>query len=196
VGSEPGEITQLLQQWRTGDRQAESKLFELLMPELRHIAGRCFCGERPGHTLQPTALVNEAFLRLASAKSIEWRDRGHFFALAARVMRHYLIDYARSRPSVNFFPMEGMPERTLGRGTSLELAIAVDTLLDELEVESHQRRTVVELKFFLGLTDEEAAEALGLSLHTLQREWYRARRWLYERLSAEPCKAVPNTITA
>jgi RNA polymerase sigma factor (TIGR02999 family) len=140
--------------------------------------------------------VNEAFLRLASAKSIEWRDRGHFFALAARVMRHYLIDYARSRPSVNFFPMEGMPERTLGRSTSLELAIAVDTLLDELEVESHQRRAVVELKFFLGLTDEEAAEALGLSLHTLQREWYRARRWLYERLSAEPCKAVPNTITA
>jgi DNA-directed RNA polymerase specialized sigma24 family protein len=77
----------------------------------------------------------------------------------------------------------------------LELAIAVDTLLDELEIESHQRRAVVELKFFLGLTDEEAADALNLTLHTLQREWYRARRWLYERLSAEPCKVAPNTMT-
>ena len=195
LATDPGEITQLLQQWRTGNRQVESRLFELLMPDLRNIAGRCFRGERAGHTLQPTALVNEAFLRLATAKNIDWRDRGHFFALAARVMRHYLIDYARSRPSVSFLPMEGLPERVLGRHTPLELAIAIDALLDELEIESHQRRAVVELKFFLGLTDEEAADALNLTLHTLQREWYRARRWLYERLSAEPCKVVPNTMT-
>jgi RNA polymerase sigma-70 factor (ECF subfamily) len=163
------------------------------MPDLRKIAGCCFRGERPGHTLQPTALVNEAFVRLAAAKNIEWRDRGHFFALAARVMRRYLIDHARSRPSVQFLPMEGLPERVLGKHTRIELAMAVDVLLDELGAESHQRRAVVELKFFLGLTDEEGAEALNLTLHTFQREWYRARRWLFERLTREPWKAAPNT---
>ena len=186
----PGEITQLLQKWRTGNREAESRLFELLMPDLRKIAGRCFRGERSGHTLQPTALVNEAFIRLAAAKNIDWQDRGHFFALAARVMRCYLIDHARSRPSVHFLAMEGLPERVLANHTRLELAVAVDALLDELETESHQRRAVVELKFFLGLTDAEAADALNLTLHTLQREWYRARRWLFERLSKEQWKAA------
>ncbi len=186
MASNPGEITQLLRQWRTGDRQVEGKLFELLMPDLRNIAGRCFRGERPGHTLQPTALVNEAFLRLAKTHNIDWQDRGHFLAMSARVMRRYLIDYARPRPDIHFVPMEGLPERVLATHTPLELAIAVDTLLDELETESHQRRAVVELKFFLGLTDPEAAAALNLPLHTLQREWYRARRWLFERLSACP----------
>src|ERR1035437_2217106 len=155
------------------------------MPDLRKIAGHCFRRERPGHTLQPTALVNEAFLRLANAKNIDWQDRGHFLALSARVMRRYLIDHARSRPSVKFLPMEGLPERVLGSHTPLELAIAIDRLLDALETESHQRCAVVELKFFLGLTDSEAADALSLKLHTLQREWHRARVWLFERLRAE-----------
>jgi RNA polymerase sigma factor (TIGR02999 family) len=87
VGNGPGEVTQLLQQWRAGDAQAQSALFEMLLPDLRRIAGYCFRGERSGHTLQPTALVNEAFVRLARAKNIDWQDRGHFFALAARIMR-------------------------------------------------------------------------------------------------------------
>lgn len=192
----PGEITQLLHQWRAGDRQAESTLFELLLPDLRKIARRCFRGERPGHTLQPTALVNEAFFRLSKAKNIEWHDRGHFLAVAARVMRRYLIDYARARPSVRFLPMEGLPERVLATHTPLELATAMGALLDELEAESQQRRAVVELKFVLGLTDAEAAEELHLTLHTFQREWHRARRWLFERLSAEPCRAAPKTMIA
>jgi RNA polymerase sigma factor (TIGR02999 family) len=180
----PGEITKLLRQLGAGDRQAEGQLFELLLPDLRKIAGRCFRGERPGHTLQPTAVVNEAFFRLAKVKNIEWQDRGHFLAISARVMRRYLIDYARARPSVRILPMEGLPERVLATHTPLELAIAMDALLEELEAESHQRRAVVELKFVLGLTDTEAAEELHLTLHTFQREWYRARRWLFERLSA------------
>jgi RNA polymerase sigma-70 factor (ECF subfamily) len=196
VEGSPGEITVLLQKWRTGDPHADSRLFELLMPDLRKIANRCFRRERAGHTLQPTALVNEAFLRLAHAKNIDWRDRGHFFALAARIMRRYLIDHARSRPSIDFLPMEGVPEHILGEHTKLELAVSVDTLLDALEKESHQQRAVVELKFFLGLTDVEAAEALNLTLHTFQREWYRARKWLFTRLSVEPWKAVPKTIDA
>jgi RNA polymerase sigma factor (TIGR02999 family) len=183
MASEPGEVTLLLRQWRTGDRHVEDRLFELLMPDLRRIAGRCFRGERPGHTLQPTALINEAFLRLARNNDIDWQDRGHFLAISARIMRRYLIDHARPM-RVNFLPLEGLPERVLGAHTPLELAIAIDTLLDELEKESQQRREIVELKFFLGLTDPEAADALHLTLHTLQREWYRARLWLFERLSA------------
>jgi RNA polymerase sigma factor (TIGR02999 family) len=180
---DPGQITVLLNEWRNGDRTAESKLFELLMPDLRKIARNCFRGERPGHILQPTALINEAFLRLLKAKNIDWQDRGHFLALSARVMRRYLIDHARSQPSVLFLPMDPIPEILAGRHTPLELAIAIDTLLEEMELESHQRRSVVELKFFLGLTDEEIADSLNLPLRTVQREWHRARRWLFERLS-------------
>jgi len=100
-------------------------------------------------------------------------------------MRRYLIDHARAQPSVQFLPMEGFPERALGRRTPLELAMTVDNLLDELERESPQRRAVVELKFFLGMTDEESAEALNLKLHTLQREWHRARLWLFQRLAPD-----------
>jgi RNA polymerase sigma factor (TIGR02999 family) len=185
VGNGTGEVTKLLRQWRAGDSQAESELFKSLLPDLRRIAGNCFRGERSNHTLQPTALVNEAFVRLARAKNIDWQDRGHFFALAARIMRRYLIDHARRQPSVQFLPMEGFPERALDRRTPLELAITVDELLDELEKESPQRRAVVELKFFIGMTDEEAAEALSLKLHTLQREWHRARQWLYRRMTAD-----------
>jgi RNA polymerase sigma factor (TIGR02999 family) len=187
------QITQLLHEWRDGDRLAETRLFQMLLPDLRRIAARCFRGERAGHTLQPTALVNEAFLRLAAARNIDWRDRGHFLSLAARVMRHHLIDHARSQPSVQFLPIDGLPEHLLGRHTPLELVVGIDTLLDELEIQSHQQRAVVELKFFLGMTDDEAADALGLSLHTLQREWYRARRWLFERLSTDAWSTTPST---
>ena len=179
----PGEITCLLQQWKLGDSEAESKLFELLMPDLRRIAAYYFRGERSGHTLQPTALVNEAFIRLAKVKNIDWRDRGHFLAFSARVMRRLLIDHARSRPSVAFVPMEGLPDRILGKYTPLEEAIAIDKLLNELEEESHQMCMVVELKYVLGLTDAEAADALNLSERSLQREWHRARIWLYKRLN-------------
>jgi RNA polymerase sigma factor (TIGR02999 family) len=193
MSSQNGEITQLLRRWQVGDREAESKIFELLLPELHQIAARCFRHEKSGHSLQPTALVNEAFLRLAAAKNIDWQDRGHFLAMAARVMRRYLISHARARPSVQFLPMDGLPERILSQHSSLELAVAVDTLLEELAKESPQRCAAVEVKFFLGLTDNEAAEALNLTLHTFQREWHRARKWLFDRLSAQPCKTISNT---
>jgi len=186
VESQPSEITRLLRQWRVGDKDAEARLFELLMPDLRKMANRHFRNERGGHTLQPTALVNEVFLRLARTKNIEWNDRGHFLAIAATIMRRYLIDYARARPNVELLPLDGVSDRVLGAYTNLELAVAVDALLDELEQESRQRRNIVELKFFLGLTDEEAAQSLNLTLHTLQREWARARRWLFERLGGKP----------
>jgi RNA polymerase sigma factor (TIGR02999 family) len=193
MNGSPGDVTVLLRRWRSGDREAESALFRLLMPDLHKIAARCFRGERPGHILQPTALVNEAFLRLAKVKKVEWADRQHFLALAARVMRRYLIDHARSQPSVRFLPMEGMPEAIIGNRTSLELAVSISTLLDELETDAPLKCAIVELKFFLGLTDTEAADVLNLKLHTLQREWHRTRVWLFERLSAESCKAAVKT---
>jgi RNA polymerase sigma factor (TIGR02999 family) len=191
-----GDITILLRQWATGDREAESMLFRLLMPELRKIAGHCFRGECPDHTLQPTVLVDEAFLKLTRMKKIEWADRRHFLALAARIMRHSLIDHARTRPSVKFQPIEGLPEAVLGGYTPLQQVIAVNALLDQLEAESPQRCQVVELKFFLGLTDSEAAETLGLKLHTLQREWHRARVWLFEQLRAKSRKTAWNPTSA
>lgn len=179
----PGEVTRLLHQWKGGDQQAADQIFDALMPQLHRIAAGCFARERPGHTLQPTALVNEAFFRLAAAKKIDWRDRGHFLALAARVMRRYLIDHARSKPFAEFLPMEGLPERILAERKPIEVASVLDGLLEELELQSRQQRAIVELKFFLGLTDAEGAEALNLTLHTFQREWYRARKWLFERLT-------------
>jgi RNA polymerase sigma factor (TIGR02999 family) len=178
------EITHLLNEWKQGSPQAAEELFDALMPQLRRIAAGCFARERAGHTLQPTALVNEAFLRLSAAKNIDWRDRGHFLALAARVMRRHLIDHARSKPFVEFMPMEGLPERILAGKKPVEVATVLDGLLRELEQESPQQSSIVELKFFFGLTDAEGAEALNLSLHTFQREWYRARKWLFERLAA------------
>lgn len=196
MSSQSTEITQLLHRWRGGDVEAENRLFEAVLPELRVLAARYLRRERNGHTLQPTALVNEAFLRLAAAKNIDWHDRGHFLALAARVMRRHLIDHARARPDVHFMALEGLPEYVLSNHTKLEQVVAVDELLDELGKDNHQRREVVELKFFLGLTDNEAAEALNLTLHTFQREWYRARRWLFERLTAKQWNAVPNAISA
>jgi RNA polymerase sigma-70 factor (ECF subfamily) len=191
VDQNPNQITNLLHQWSTGNNTAESALFDLLMPDLRRLAGHYFSSERAGHTLQPTALVNEAFLRLASAKGVNFQDRGHFLAVAARIMRRYLIDHARGRPGVQIVPMEGLPERVLGNRTPVEIAIAIDTLLEELAKESATRRSVVELKFYLGLTDNEAAESLNLSLRSFQREWFLARRWLFDRLSSEPGKAIP-----
>lgn len=182
---ESTEIALLLQRWRNGDRAAEARIFEILMPQLRAIAARALRNEHRGHTLQPTALVNEAFLRLAAAKDIEWHDRGHFLALAARIMRHYLVDHARARFKGKLISWEGFPEELLGNHSQFDLIIAVDRALDELGDKSPRQRDVVEMKFFLGLTDSAAAHALKVPLRTLQREWHQARAWLFERLDGK-----------
>jgi RNA polymerase sigma factor (TIGR02999 family) len=158
--SDCGEVTQLLRRWRAGDAEVEARLLELLMPDLHKIAERCFRREPAGNTLQPTALVNEAFIRLSKSKAIDWQDRGHFLAISARVMRRFLIERARVRPDIIFLPMDGVPEGVLGTRTPCELVIAVDELLNELEKASPIQRSVVEVKFFLGLTDQEGAVAL------------------------------------
>ena len=178
----PGEITQLLQKWRAGNRQAEDRLFELVLPDLRRMAHHYMHGERRDHSLQPTELVDQIYFRLVGAKDRDWQSRGHFFAIAARAMRRYLIDYARARPDAAFEPIEGTVGRALHERSKIELAITVDSLLGELAEAHREWCSIVELKFFLGLTDEETAEVIGLSVRTMQRQWQDARRWLFEKL--------------
>jgi len=184
MSPDQGDVTVLLRRWQDGDKHAEEQLFQLLLPELRKIAGCCFRRERINHTLQPTALINEAFLRLAALKKIEWQDRGYFLALSARIMRHILIDAARSRGTVQFSPLDDAPELVQRQLTPREVEIAIDSMLDDLEAEFPLGRKVYELKHVLGLTDEEAAEALGLSLRNLQREWHDTRKWIFQRMLA------------
>lgn len=190
MATKPEDITLLLQQWRGGNREAESSLFRILMPELRTIADRCLRRERRNHTLQRTELVNEIFLRLGKAKAIDWQDRGHFLAIVTRMMRRYLIDYARRKPKAELLSMDGLPEGLTGGRTRLELAVAVDEQLDELEKEFPRRCSVVILMSYLGLTPQEAAEKLELSQRTVEREWHEGKKWLYERLGKSPCQAA------
>lgn len=180
----PGEVTQLLKQWREGSASAETRLFELVLPDLRRLARHYMSRERAGHTLAPTALLNEAYLRLVGARGLDWQDRRHFFAIAARAMRRYLIDHARARPNAEFVAIDvGELARSVDP-VRMETAIAVDRLLSELERDNPEQCTVVELKFFLGLTDQEAADALGVPLRTAQRRWHEARAFLYSRFGA------------
>jgi RNA polymerase sigma factor (TIGR02999 family) len=176
-----GNITQLLQKWGAGDSGAERELFALVLPNLRRLAHYLMQRERPGHTLQATELVHQAYLRLVTAKDRDWRNRQHFFAIAGRVMRRHLIDYARQRPGVEFVPLEGMRDLLPAASAKLELAITVDRLLDRLARTKPEWCRLVEVKYFLGLSDEEAAETLGMKTRTMQRMWRDARQWLFEQ---------------
>lgn len=186
--SDSSNITDLLRRWRDGDRDAENALFAVVMPNLRRLAHYFMKGERKGHTLQPTELVNQIYLKLIEAKDRDWQSRTHFFAIAARAMRRYLIDYARGRPRNEFVALGPIEEILPANSAKVHLAIAVDDLLDQLGQSNPQWCTVVELKFFLGLTDEEAAEMLGVKLRTMQRMWRDARVWLFEKMETRHAK--------
>jgi len=186
-----GDITLLLEQWREGNRAAEQELFELVTPNLRKLAHHMMKGERQGHTLEATDLVNQIYLKLVSAKDRDWQNRGHFFALAARAMRRYLVDHARGRPAGDLVAMEGMEEFLPADSAQIELALTVDKLLDELAESKPDWCQLVEVKFFLGLSDEQASEMLGIKLRTMQRMWRDARRWLFEHAS-EPANPPAN----
>jgi len=179
-----GDITRLLQEWRDRSGDAEDKLFELVMPDLRRLAHFLMRGERPDHSLQPTELVNQIYFRLVAAKERDWQNRRHFFAIAGRAMRRYLIDYARGRPGVKFVPLEGVGEILPADSARLDTAIQVGRLLDQLAGIQPDWCQLVEIKYFLGLTDEEAAEVMGMKLRTMQRMWRDARQWLFEHLEA------------
>jgi RNA polymerase sigma factor (TIGR02999 family) len=176
------DITGLLHKWRSGSREAEDELFALVLPNLRRLAHHIMRGERKGHTLQPTELVNQIYIRMVAAKDRDWQNRQHFYAIAARAMRRYLIDHARGRPKAEFVAIEGIENLIPAGSAKADVALGVDRLLDDLAQTKPEWCTLVEVKYFLGLTDEEAAEALGLKLRTMQRMWRDARQWLFEHM--------------
>src|SRR5688572_29304483 len=182
----PQEVTQLLAAWGNGDKSALDKLYPLVHDELRRIAGRQMSHERAGHTLQATALVNEAYLRLAGQDGFEWHNRAHFFAVCAQVMRHVLIDHARAHARDK--RGGGAVQVTLGEAEALDAGraaelVALDEALRELEEFDPQKGRIVELRYFAGLGIEEAAEVLGISPTTVRREWRRAKAWLYRSMA-------------
>jgi RNA polymerase sigma factor (TIGR02999 family) len=177
-----GDITQLLQEWRLGSRDAENELFTLVTPNLRRLAHYLMKGERKGHTMQATELVDQVYFRLVGAKDRDWRNRAHFFAIAGRAMRRFLIDYARGKPDAEVVALDGLRDFLPADSSKIDLAITVGRLLDQLAATKPEWCSLVELKYFLGLTDEEAADVLGVKLRSMQRMWRDARQWLFEHM--------------
>jgi RNA polymerase sigma-70 factor (ECF subfamily) len=178
-------VTQLLVAWGAGDESAFEKLAPLVYDELRRLARRYMAGERPGHTLQTTALVNEAYLKLVDIHQIKWQNRTHFFAMSARLMRRILVDFARSRryqkrgAGAQKVPLD---EALLVLDSGHDL-VAVDDALKALAEVDARKSQVVEMRFFGGLTVEETADALGVSPETVMRDWKVAKAWLSRELA-------------
>lgn len=182
----PVRITYLLQEMRHGNRDAESKLISLLYPHLRRLAARFLRGERRDHSLQPTALVHEAYLRLRGAVELDWRDRAHFFAVAASMMRRILADHARKRRASKRGGSRQrveLDEVLVVTGQEPDTILEIDSLLSRLEVIDPRLCRIVELLYFGGLTEQETAEVLEISAVTVKREWKLAKAWLYEQLN-------------
>jgi RNA polymerase sigma factor (TIGR02999 family) len=189
-----GQITVLLNQLGAGDKEAGDRLFPLVYQELKKMAARYMRAERADHTLQPTALVHEAYLKLVD-QSIEWHNRKHFFAVAAQVMRRILVDFARQASSEK----RGGKRQKITLDAALAYrddrsndVIAVDEALMRLEKLDQRQCRVVELRFFAGLSIEETADALELSERTVKREWTLAKAWLYSELAQSSRRDGPN----
>jgi len=190
---ETGEVTRLLQAWNHGDKQALNEIVPLLYRDLRRLAAGCIRRERPDHTLQPTALVHEAYLRLADQGRVEIRDRAHFLAIAAKLMRQILVNHARYRRAV---------KRSGGCKVALEEAagviqpegvdlVALDESLDQLARLDPRQGQIVEMRFFGGMTEDEIAEVLGVACITVKRDWRIARAVLYQRLAGGDDPSLP-----
>jgi RNA polymerase sigma factor (TIGR02999 family) len=183
----PGELTLTLRKASTGDRAATDSLFHVLYPELRRLAQSYLSHERPDHTLQATALVHEAYLRLADVPRLEWRDRVHFLAVAARAMRRVLVDHARRRRSAK--RPGGRPHLTLDAALTVGAEsvnpdlLALNLALSKLEAEEPQKAQVVEMRFFGGMTEEEIAAVLDVTPRTVRRYWAYAQARLYESMT-------------
>jgi RNA polymerase sigma-70 factor, ECF subfamily len=181
-------LTGLLIEWRQGNQAALKELTPLVYDELRRIAHRYVQRERNGHTLGTTALVNEAYLRLAGQKKIEWQNRTHFFAVTAQVMRHILIDHARRRHYAKHggdLQRVSLAEAEVMSQERARELVALDEALDELAQVDLRKSRVVELRYFGGLGLEETAEVLEISVMTVRRDWRAAKAWLYRRLKVE-----------
>ncbi len=190
-------VTELLQAWRRGEAAADEELLALVYGELKRLAAAQLRGERQEHTLQPTALVHEAYMRLAGQKGLDWRDRSHFFGLAATMMRRILVDHARARLAdkrahmpVSISLIGDLPGRTTGEFDEVYL-LDLDRAIDRLAVAHPRPSQVVELRYFAGLDVEEVAAALDLSPRTVKRDWAFARAWLLRALQPEAQEAAP-----
>ena len=185
------EITQLLQSWSEGDEQALEKLTPVLYKELHRMAHRYMRQERPGHTLQTTALINEAYLRLIGWKNVRWQNRAQFFGVSAQLMRKILVDFARSRnyakrgAGARVISLE--EEQGVAPGRAHEI-LALDDALQQLASFDLRKSQIVELRFFGGLSLEETAEVLKVSARTIQREWELAKVWLAREMNAETAR--------
>lgn len=179
------EVTELLQKWSDGDVDALEQLTPVIYSELHRIAKRYMNRERDGHTLQTTALVNEAYMRLIDWKTAKWENRAHFFGVSAQLMRRILVDFARKRPKINEEVVRYVSlEEALTISTEKDAdLVALDQALDELAKFDERKAKIVELKFFGGLSVEETAEVLKISGITVMREWQKAKAWLYRELS-------------
>ncbi len=188
MSSSSQDVSRLLAEYREGDAGALDRLIPLVYAELRRIAARALLAERREHTLQPTALVNEAYVRLVERPNASWQDRAHFIACAARVMRQILVDHARAHRADK--RGGGLVRVTLGEETLAAAGpevdfLALDAALDRLAEQDEQKCRIVELRYFGGLSNEETAEALGVSPRTVKRGWAFARAWLRRELGRE-----------
>lgn len=182
------EVTLLLKSWSDGDRRSVEDLVPLVYDELRRMAAAYLSGERTGHTLQPTALVHEAYFRLVNHNEMRWQDRSHFFAIAARTMRRILVDHARGHRSAK----RGGPKSALslevvgdlGKGEEPDL-VALDDALKDLQEMDPDKAKLVELRFFGGLSIDETAQIVGCSRATVIRQWRMAKAWLHSQLASD-----------
>ncbi len=185
--SEP-DVTTLLQDWGRGDQDALDQLAPIVLDELRRVAGGYFAGERPGHTLEPTALVNEVFMWLMEREQVEWENRNQFFGFAANLMRRILVDYARSHQRQK--RGAGIAAASLDEALNLAESrdvdlLALDDALSELSEIDPEGSQVVEMSFFAGLSQDEIAEVLKVSKMTVRRRWTAARLWLFRELKRD-----------
>jgi RNA polymerase sigma factor (TIGR02999 family) len=181
----PNDITILLNRIASGDRSAEETLFPAIYAELKRMAARYLKRERPGHTLQATALVHEAYLKLVPGSHLAWQNRNHFFAVAARVMRNILVDHARKRCAGKRagLPIDPLLEYALAFDDSRsEMIVSLNEALNRLESLDQRQARIVEMRFFGGMTEAEIGEFLGVSSRTVKRDWAVAKAWLYGEL--------------
>jgi RNA polymerase sigma factor (TIGR02999 family) len=184
----PNEVTQLLIDWSKGDKAALDDLIPLVEAELRRLARHYMARENPGHTLQTSALMNEAYIRLIDQHNVPWQNRAHFFGVAAQVMRHILIDHARSYAyakrggGARKISLDDLPDLTDRRAEEL---VALDDALNNLATIDPRKSKIIELRFFGGLTIEETAEAMKISPITVTREWRSAKAWLRREVSQQ-----------
>lgn len=183
----PGEVTQLLMDWRGGREEAGGEIIALLYRELERMAGSYLRHERSGHTLEPAGLVSELYLRLMKGSSVSFQDRAHFFAVAARQLRRILVDYARKRKGRGeerfFITLSGLEQNAAGmKAEDIE---ALEEAMNELEKVDERAHKVVELRFFAGLKEDEVADLLGMSRTTMKRDWAFARAFLISKMEGK-----------